>query len=55
MNICKKQMTKKYMRLFRHVDVWHGYLGARSPTSATLESRRLSHPDLIVEIEALVS
>jgi hypothetical protein len=27
MNICKKQMTKKYMRLFRQVDVWHGYLG----------------------------
>ena len=38
---------------FRHVDVRHQYLGAALPTSTTVEVRRLSHPDLVVEIEAV--
>jgi enamine deaminase RidA (YjgF/YER057c/UK114 family) len=35
----------------RHVDVRHDYLGVGLPASTTVEVRRLSHPDLMVEIE----
>lgn len=38
---------------FRHVDVRHRYLGTSLPASTTVEVRRLSHPDLMVEIEAV--
>jgi len=38
---------------FRHVDVRHDYLGVALPASTTVEVRRLSHPDLMVEIEAI--
>jgi 2-iminobutanoate/2-iminopropanoate deaminase len=38
---------------FRHVDVRHDYLGVALPASTTIEVRRLSHPDLMVEIEAI--
>ena len=37
---------------FRHVDVRQKYLGRALPTSTTVEVRRLSHPDFMVEIEA---
>ena len=35
---------------FRHVDIRHDYLGVALPASTTVEVRRLSHPDLMVEI-----
>ena len=38
---------------FRHVDIRHNYLGVGLPASTTVEVRRLSHPDLMVEIEAI--
>lgn len=38
---------------FKHVDVRHDYLGVALPASTTVEVRRLSHPDLMVEIEAI--
>ncbi|HET9686363.1 MAG TPA: RidA family protein [Pseudolabrys sp.] len=38
---------------FRHVDIRHDYLGVALPASTTVEVRRLSHPDLMVEIEAI--
>jgi enamine deaminase RidA (YjgF/YER057c/UK114 family) len=38
---------------FRHVDVRHNYLGVALPASTTVEVRRLAHPDLLVEIEAI--
>lgn len=38
---------------FKHVDVRHDYLGISLPASTTIEVRRLSHPDLVVEIEAI--
>jgi enamine deaminase RidA (YjgF/YER057c/UK114 family) len=38
---------------FKHVDVRHDYLGVGLPASTTVEVRRLSHPDLMVEIEAV--
>ena len=38
---------------FRHVDVRHDYLGVGLPASTTVEVRRLSHPSLLVEIEAI--
>ena len=37
---------------FKHVDIRMKYLGAALPTSTTVEVRRLSHPDFLVEIEA---
>jgi 2-iminobutanoate/2-iminopropanoate deaminase len=38
---------------FKHVDVRHDYLGVSLPASTTVEVRRLSHPSLLVEIEAI--
>ena len=38
---------------FKHSDVRHEFLGAALPASTTVEVRRLSHPDLMVEIEAI--
>jgi 2-iminobutanoate/2-iminopropanoate deaminase len=38
---------------FQHVDARHRYLGESLPTSTTVEVRRLSHPDFMVEIEAM--
>jgi enamine deaminase RidA (YjgF/YER057c/UK114 family) len=38
---------------FKHVDVRHDYLGVALPASTTVEVRRLAHPDLVVEIEAV--
>jgi 2-iminobutanoate/2-iminopropanoate deaminase len=40
---------------FKHVDVRHDYLGVSLPASTTVEVRRLSHPDLMVEIEAVAA
>ena len=37
---------------FKHVDIRMKYLGPALPTSTTVEVRRLSHPDFLVEIEA---
>jgi 2-iminobutanoate/2-iminopropanoate deaminase len=38
---------------FKHVDVRMQYFGQALPTSTTVEVRRLSHPDFLVEIEAM--
>lgn len=38
---------------FKHVDLRAEYLGSALPASTTVEVRRLSHPDLMVEIEAV--
>ena len=38
---------------FKHVDVRMKYLGASLPTSTTVEVRKLSHPDFLVEVEAI--
>src|SRR6476660_8838217 len=40
---------------FAHVDVRMGYFGAALPTSTTVEVRRLSHPDFLVEVEAIAA
>jgi 2-iminobutanoate/2-iminopropanoate deaminase len=37
---------------FKHVDVRMKYFGPGMPTSTTVEVRRLSHPDFLVEVEA---
>ena len=37
---------------FKHVDIRMEYFGAL-PTSTTVEVRRLAHPDLLVEIDAI--
>ena len=38
---------------FRHADVRMRYFGPGLPASTTVEVRRLSHPDFLVEIEAV--
>lgn len=38
---------------FKHVDVRMKYFGQALPTSTTIEVSRLSHPDFMVEIEAI--
>ena len=38
---------------FKHLDVRMEYFGAALPTSTTVAVRRLAHPDLMVEVEAL--
>ena len=38
---------------FKNIDVRMKYFGASLPTSTTVEVRRLSHPDFLVEIEAI--
>ena len=38
---------------FKHVDVRMEYFGPALPTSTTVEVRRLSHPDLLVEVESI--
>jgi 2-iminobutanoate/2-iminopropanoate deaminase len=38
---------------FQQVEARHQYLGESLPTSTTVEVRRLSHPDFMVEIEAM--
>lgn len=38
---------------FKHMDVRMRYFGAALPTSTTVEVRRLSHPDFLVEVEAI--
>jgi enamine deaminase RidA (YjgF/YER057c/UK114 family) len=38
---------------FKHPDVRAEIFGQSLPTSTTVEVRRLSHPDLMVEIEAI--
>jgi 2-iminobutanoate/2-iminopropanoate deaminase len=40
---------------FKHVDVRLEYLGPALPTSTTVEVQRLSHPDFLVEIEAIAA
>ena len=38
---------------FQHIDVRMEYFGQALPTSTTVEVRRLSHPDFLVEVEAI--
>lgn len=38
---------------FKHMDVRMKYFGEALPTSTTVEIRRLSHPDFLVEVEAI--
>jgi 2-iminobutanoate/2-iminopropanoate deaminase len=38
---------------FKHPEVRNDIFGQALPTSTTVEVRRLSHPDLMVEVEAL--
>jgi 2-iminobutanoate/2-iminopropanoate deaminase len=38
---------------FKHVDIRARYYGIGLPTSTTVEVRRLAHPDLVVEVEAI--
>lgn len=40
-------------RFFENVDVRMKYFGESLPTSTTVEVRRLSHPDFLVEVEAI--
>lgn len=45
--------TTDIEEFFKHVPVRMEYFGKALPTSTTVEVRRLSHPDFLVEIEAI--
>ena len=38
---------------FKHPEVRHEIFGQSLPTGTTVEVRRLSHPDMMVEVEAM--
>jgi enamine deaminase RidA (YjgF/YER057c/UK114 family) len=38
---------------FKHTEIRMRYFGPGMPTSTTVEVRRLSHPDFLVEVEAM--
>ena len=38
---------------FKHADMRTRYFGPALPTSTTVEVRRLSHPEFLVEVEAI--
>ncbi len=40
---------------FRHADLRHAYFGVALPASTTIGVNRLSHPDLMVEVEAIAA
>jgi enamine deaminase RidA (YjgF/YER057c/UK114 family) len=40
---------------FKHPDLRMEYLAHAMPTSTTVEVRRLAHPDLLVEIDAIAA
>jgi 2-iminobutanoate/2-iminopropanoate deaminase len=40
---------------FKHPEVRHEIFGQSLPTSTTVEVRRLSHPDMMVEVEAMAA
>ena len=48
----RQTFTTDIDELFWHMDVRMKYFGAL-PTSTTVEVRRLSHPDFLVEVEAI--
>lgn len=53
-DVIKRQtFTTDIDTLFEHVDLWPEYFGAAQLTSTTVEVRRLSHPDLLVEVEVM--
>jgi|SRR6185312_5614689 enamine deaminase RidA (YjgF/YER057c/UK114 family) len=45
--------TTDIEEFFKHVDVRMKYFGEALPTSTTVEVSRLSHPDFLVEVEAI--
>lgn len=45
--------TTRIDEFFANADARHEYLGKSLPTSTTVEVTRLSHPDFMVEIEAM--
>jgi 2-iminobutanoate/2-iminopropanoate deaminase len=53
-NLVRTQtFTTDIDEFFKHVDVRMKYFGTALPTSTTVEVRRLSHPDFLVEVEAI--
>jgi enamine deaminase RidA (YjgF/YER057c/UK114 family) len=53
-NLVRTQtFTTDIDEFFRHMDVRMKYFGTALPTSTTVEVRRLSHPDFLVEVEAI--
>jgi len=53
-DIVKRQtFTTDIDAFFEHVDLWPDYFGGAQLTSTTVEVRRLSHPDFLVEVEVM--
>ena len=53
-NVVKRQtFTTDIDTYNQHIDVPMGFLKGDLPTSTTVEVRRLSHPDFLVEVEVM--
>ena len=51
--ICTKTYVTDIDEFFKHTDVREKYFGPSMPASTTVEVRRLSHPDFMVEVDAI--
>ena len=51
--VCTRTYVTDIDEYFKHIDARMATLGPALPTSTTVEVRRLSHPDFMVEVEAV--
>ena len=51
--ICTKTYVTDIEEFFKHADIREKYFGPGMPASTTVEVRRLSHPDFMVEVDAI--
>lgn len=53
--ICTKTYVTDIEEFFKHADIREKYFGPGMPASTTVEVRRLSHPDFLVEVDAIAA
>ena len=53
--ICTKTYVTDIDEFFKHADVREKFFGPGMPASTTVEVRRLSHPDFMVEVDAIAT
>ncbi len=53
--ICTKTYVTDIEEFFKHADTRAKYFGPGMPASTTVEVRRLSHPDFMVEVDAIAA
>ena len=51
--VCTKTYVTDIDEFFKHADIREKFFGPGMPASTTVEVRRLSHPDFMVEVDAI--